>query len=257
MNDCSSFVTGICGHARENVTGKHRQNAVGVNEVPILINHTHTVSITIDADAEFSTGFNNLGSQFDHVLGSRWIRWVMREGIVPLTMHGDGLASQLIAKVDHERTRDSIGTIDGYFHTTSGLPRFFENIGHIICEEITSIDVLPFASTEISGFKHISKCLYFIASHRSSPTTHLESVILWRIVAGGNHHTAINFEIRSRTVECSSCANAEIMNITTCRHQTIDESLVKFRSRFTNVSTHSQCSTIKESREGTTQSIGK
>ena len=117
--------------------------------------------------------------------------------------------------------------------------------------------MLALTRMEISRFKHSSKSLNLISGHCSHSTTHLESVILGWVVTCGNHHTTFDFEICSGTVECPGRTNSKIVNVTASRHQPIDESLVKFRSRLSDVSSDRQCSTIEECRQCLSQAIGE
>ena len=87
-----------------------------MDETTVLVNHTDSVTISIDAYAQFSTDLDYFCSEVNHVLRSCWVGRMIWFAGIPIGVQGGRFNPERGEEPFNERTRDSITTIDYHLH---------------------------------------------------------------------------------------------------------------------------------------------
>ena len=92
-----------------------------------------------------------------------------------------------------KRTTHTITAIDGNFHRTWNF-----DITHDVLEihwenvkATASAEFIRFARSKLFGFNTFIQSLNLISINRSTTQNHFEAVVVWRIMAAGNHDAGL------------------------------------------------------------------
>src|SRR5690606_16014811 len=107
--------------AREHIFGKQHQLAVWIDNLPILGNHTKTVTITIKGQADFSVRLTQTFDQILQVFRMGRIRMVIREITIHFTEQLNDFTTELTIKIAGKSTCYAITAVNCNFHWTCKL----------------------------------------------------------------------------------------------------------------------------------------
>ena len=92
---------------------------------------------------------------------------------------------------------------------------------------MSKVLALPFAALEILAFHQFANFLDFFAMNGAFTMHHLESVVIGRIMAAGDHHAAARLQMENRVIEEGGRDNPQIGHVAAGCQQTREKSVVQ------------------------------
>ena len=160
--------------------------------------------------------------------------------VVPFTQDAGGVGAEQAGERLDVRAGDGIARIDHQADTPLRDPCGIDDGIEVEVEEVVDLDVFANSIPKLSGLEHAPQFLQFVPGHRIRPAAELETVVLGRIVTGGDRHATIDIQSQSRPVQSTGRHDPDVMHIHAAGQQPLDEGGVQFRPRLSNVATDRQ-----------------
>ena len=232
--------------ARQHVTGEQHHLPVRPDDGPLAVDNAEAVSVAIERETEIRPVLAHRRDQVPEIRRHARIGMVIGEVAVDVAVELDDVVAKRLEQPRRDISRDTVAAIDDDLPglVAEGGRDLFADPPDVVLDHLrapqTALPETALSRVEIVLLDPASEILDRIAVQRLAGDHDLQSVVLGRVVAAGDHDAAAGLEMLRREIEQRGRHPPDIDDVAAALPHPLDDCREQLGARMPSVAARDQ-----------------